>query len=402
MKIIAAFLLLCCAALPGWAADAPAKPHDMGKMWAERLEKAPALAVSAAFDKLGQLWLARVSGKFLRVSRSSDGGKTFGAPVQVNSKPENIAADGENRPKIAFGANGDIYVSYTQSLDKPFSGNIRFARSQDGGKSFSAPITVNSNLEIISHRFEAMKVDKQGRIFLAWLDKRDASSAARQGEKYTGAALYYAVSEDGGATFGENRQAAAHSCECCRVALALDKDGTPVALWRHVYGKNVRDHALLRLDGKAAMQRASDDGWEIDACPHHGPALAIADDGAIHQVWFSNAPQRQGLFYARSGDGGKSYSAALPVGNFEAQAGHADVLSQGKNVWLVWKEFDGENGVVYSLFSRDGGVSWGSPAKLASTADNSDHPLLVSDGKRVYLSWNTLKDGYRLIEVKPE
>lgn len=401
MKRFAALLLLCAAALPVGAADAPAQPHDMGKMWAERLEKAPALAVSAAFDKAGRLWLARVSGRFLSISHSLDGGKTFSAPVRVNPEPEHIAADGENRPKIAFASNGDIYVSYTQSLDKPFSGNIRFARSRDGGKTFSAPLTVNDNVEVISHRFDALKVNEKGQIFLAWLDKRDGSAAARQGEKYTGAALYYAVSEDGGATFGANRLAAAHSCECCRVAMALDADGTPVALWRHVYGKNVRDHALLRLDGTSAPQRASQDGWEIDACPHHGPALAIGG-GVIHQTWFSNAPQRQGLFYARSGDGGKSYSTAIPIGNFDAQAGHADLWSQGNQVWLVWKEFDGDNGVVYAMTSSDGGAKWNNPRKLASTPDNSDYPLLVSDGKRVYLSWNTLKEGYRLIPVADE
>ncbi|MBS4096946.1 MAG: exo-alpha-sialidase [Sulfuricella sp.] len=402
MKKLATFLLLCATALPAVAADAPAKPHDMGKMWADMLEKAPALAVSAAFDGEGRLWLARVSGKALSISRSDDGGKTFGTPVRVNPEAENIAADGENRPKLAFGKQGEIYVSYTQSLDKPFSGNIRFARSSDGGKSFSVPLTVNDNREVISHRFDALKVDPRGRIVIAWLDKRDASAAAAQGGKYTGAALYYAVSEDGGASFAANRQAAAHSCECCRVALALDKDGTPVALWRHVYGKNVRDHALLRLDGKSEAQRASSDGWEIDACPHHGPALSISSDGVYHLTWFSNAAQHHGVFYARSTDGGKSFSAPLPIGNYDAQAGHADVLSQGKDVYIVWKEFDGENGVAYLMTSRNGGVDWSAPKMLATSADNSDHPLLVGDGKRVYLAWNRLKEGFRLIEVQSQ
>jgi hypothetical protein len=54
------------------------------------------------------------------------------------------------------------------------------------------------------------------------------------------------------------------------------------------------------------------------------------------------------------------------------------------------------------MASRDGGATWSAPRKAASSADNSDHPFLVGDGQRAYLSWNTLKEGYRLIEVTAE
>ena len=88
--------------------------------------------------------------------------------------------------------------------------------------------------------------------------------------------------------------------------------------------------------------RVSHDRWEVDACPHHGGALSIASDGIYHLVWFNNAPERHGLFYAYTADRGKTFSAPLTFGNFEAQAGHPDVLSLGKAVHVVWKEFDGQ------------------------------------------------------------
>ena len=80
----------------------------------------------------------------------------------------------------------------------------------------------------------------------------------------------------------------------------MDNDDTPVIFWRHIYGKNERDHAMLRLDGKSSPIRVSHDRWEVDACPHHGGALSIAPDGVYHFVWFDNAPERHGLFYASS------------------------------------------------------------------------------------------------------
>lgn len=401
MKIPALFLFLAglAASVPALADDPPPQKRDKGKMWQAALAR-PALSVGTSSDQRGRLWLARVEKGYLYVSHSADKGKNFGAPVRVNSVPENIASDGENRPKIVVAPNGHIYVAYTTSLEKPYSGHIRFSRSLDGGSSFSEPITVNDNREVISHRFEAMGVNDRGEITLAWLDKRDLSAAERKGKKFIGASVYYAVSKNGGASFEPDRKAADHACECCRVAMAMDKDDVPVIFWRHIYGKNVRDHALLRLDGKSQPVRVSWDNWEVDACPHHGPAISIGADGVYHLTWFNNAPQRHGLFYAYSSDRGKSFSAPAGFGDYEAQASHPAVLSLGKSVVIAWKEFDGQNSIINLMTSGDGGKSWSPPQKLATTSGASDHPLLTGDGNQPYLSWNTVKEGFRLIEIK--
>jgi hypothetical protein len=51
------------------------------------------------------------------------------------------------------------------------------------------------------------------------------------------------------------------------------------------------------------------------------------------------------------------------------------------------------------MVSADGGVNWGAAETVAATADASDHPLLVSDGRGVFLSWLTKKEGYRLLPL---
>ncbi|MEW5944218.1 MAG: sialidase family protein [Pseudomonadota bacterium] len=367
---------------------------NMEKVWKEALARQP-LAAMATFDAGGRLWLAKVQGGHVLVSRSDNRGKTFGPAVKVNPEPENIAADGENRPKILVARNGNIYVAWTRSLEKPMTGHIRFSRSVDGGKTFSAPVIVNDNHEVISHRFDAMAVNERGQIYIAWLDKRDLAAAQKKGEKYSGAAVYYAVSDDDGATFRPNAKAADHTCECCRVAMAVDADDIPVVTWRHIFENNVRDHALLKLDGVSQPSRMTFDDWRIEACPHHGPALAIGDDGVYHATWFNDG----GLFYANSEDCGKTFSVPFGFGGSEAQPSHPYVVSFRKNVFLAWKEFDGKNSIIRAMVSADGGDSWSPPRKLAATAGASDHPLLIRDGEKVYLSWNTAKEGFRLIEV---
>jgi hypothetical protein len=386
---------------PVWAAHehaASGQAHDLKGVWEKSLAR-PALAVGVAFDARGRLWRARVENRQIWVSRSDDAGKTFTLPVAVNREPERIAADGENRPKLAFGPDGELYVSWTQSLDQPFSGHVRFARSLDDGHRFDTPHTVNDNTDIIGHRFDSLLVDGRGRVWLAWLDKRDASAARQRSERYTGAALYYAVSDDRGASFAPNRRLAAHSCECCRVALAGDTDGTPVAFWRHVFDRNIRDHALARLDDTPVLRRASHEQWAVDACPHHGPALSISADGVMHLAWYSGAEKRHGLFYAFSRDRGQTFSAPLAFGNPDAQAGHPQVLALGARVALAWKEFDGQQTVIRVQQSHDDGRTYAKPAMLATSASASDHPLLVSDGTRVLLSWNSVAEDHRLVSL---
>src|SRR5207244_1407098 len=95
----------------------------------------PEIATSAAFDPAGRLWRVRVADGHVVVDHSDNLAIDFSAPLRVTRQAENVSANGELRPEIAV--RGDhIYVAWTTALAAPYSGNIRFARSHDGGKSF--------------------------------------------------------------------------------------------------------------------------------------------------------------------------------------------------------------------------------------------------------------------------
>lgn len=152
-------------------------------------------------------------------------------------------------------------------------------------------------------------------------------------------------------------------------------------------------------DTPGTLHRVSTDDWQIDACPHHGPSVAIGAGGTIHAAWFTFAKARQGVFYGRSIDGGEHFTTPLLVGGPDRHAGRPYLAADGKTVRLVWKEFDGETTSVKLMTSPDNGNSWSEPKELATTADASDHPLLSSDGRRSYLSWLTRAEGFRLIPL---
>ncbi|AHE99069.1 sialidase family protein [Thioalkalivibrio paradoxus] len=354
-------------------------------------------------DGEGRLRVAWVQRDRVLVAASDDWGQTFDAPVAVNPEPEPIDHNGENRPKLALGPAGELYVSYTRRLERRFSGDIRFSRSLDGGTHFSSPVTVNDNREPISHRFDALGVDGEGAVFLAWLDARDAAAADRVGHRYPGSALYYARSTDGGRSFSANGKLADHSCQCCRIALDMDPDGLPVLIWRHVFGTSTRDHALLAFRDHGMpgeLRRASEDGWEIDACPHHGPGLSIHDDGVYHMVWFTNASeQRRGPYYAHSMDAGRAFSDPLPVGRRDRSASHPDVLSLGARVAIAWTEVDGDDTILKVMQSADGGRRWGAPFEQARMPGPADHPLWLESEGEALLSWHGPAAGYQLFKV---
>lgn len=107
-KYFAGIIMSCGLAatvLPALAADGG---HKHGT-------KKPELGTSAAFDAGGRLWIASketaAGGGYVVLQASDDLGKTWSAPKRVQDTPEPLAADGEARPKLAFGRQGEIYIT---------------------------------------------------------------------------------------------------------------------------------------------------------------------------------------------------------------------------------------------------------------------------------------------------
>ncbi len=84
-------------------------------------------------------------------------------------------------------------------------------------------------------------------------------------------------------------------------------------------------------------------------------------------TWFTEGRARQGLFYARSTDGGRTFSSPMPIGEAERSPSRPFVLAGAEAVWMVWKEFDGEHTTVNVMNSRDDGKTWSAPKALAQT-----------------------------------
>jgi hypothetical protein len=360
-----------------------------------------ATKVTPAFAPDGSLWLAWAAAGKVSVARSSDLGHTFTPPVAVNPEPLQLDWGPDARPKIVVDRDGRIFVAFAIFKDKAFNGQVLYARSTDGGCSFAPPVPITANTE--SQRFEALALDADGSLFAAWLDKRNRVPAKARNETYVGAALAFAWSNDHGASVSDTRIAQDNTCECCRLGIAFAGPGRPVIVFRNVFGGTVRDHAVMTFADPSTLgpvYRISVDDWKTDACPHHGPSIALSAEGTYHVTWFTSGSVRKGLFYARSNDGGRMFSQPMAIGRGDRNPSHPYLMAASDAPWLVWKEFDGDKTTVPAMVSHDDGRSWSPPVVVAETSDASDHPLLASDGRRVFLSWQTQAEGFRLVPLE--
>lgn len=356
---------------------------------------------SLQFDAEGRLWAVFVSGEQVWLSSSRDLGEHWETAVAVNDSSEPIYADGENRPVLALDNTGGIFVAWTRRNAEAYSGDIRFARSLDGGASFGPVRTVNDDGLLTSHRFVSLTRTPSGVLYLAWLDKRDLVAAQAEGRDYVGAALYYTLSQDAGASFIVNRKVADNSCECCRIALAPDGKDTAAVFWRQVFDDGrVRDHAIaqLALDAAHNFARATQDDWQLDGCPHHGPALSVAEDG-VHLAWFTNGTQQQGVVYGYRA-AGAAQTTQVRVLDARPAGGHPVVHASGDQVQVLWTSYDGEAMRLLRAVSTDAGRRWQDAQVVLSTQGASDHPFILQLDEKVWAGWQTADEGLRLLPLQ--
>lgn len=123
---------------------------------------------------------------------SIDGGQTFSTPITINSM-ENEARF--SHPWIAIEDENVLYIVYSK-LNSTNS-DVYLAKSQNGGLSFETPAKVT---DVSTQRYlggTQVTVASDGKIHIVWTDGR-----AGTGTQYLD--IYYAISSDGGISFGTN------------------------------------------------------------------------------------------------------------------------------------------------------------------------------------------------------
>lgn len=354
------------------------------------------LYVASTFDQQGRLWRLVPEKHYVYVDYSTDLGKTFSAPVRVNQEAQRIKVSGENSPNIAVDRQGRIYVIYAAEGTQPVT--VYSSLSTDGGKSFSTPAPISDKAGEANSFQARLVLNHKDQAYVFWHDERD-----RTDWRQLGNAIYYTRIDENNRAYSSAYKVSDMLCECCHIAAAFDSHDQPLLLARFIYPDGSRDHGLIETstNGKDSItHRVTFDQWKIEACPEHGPALAIASDDRIHIAWFTQGSERQGLYYAYSADHGQHFSEPLALGASGKLAGHPDLLADAQRVLLAWTEFDGVKTRLQVMQSPDGGETWSQPRTLAESTSATNYPHLMNNDGHIYVAWNSNKDGYRLLAVE--
>jgi hypothetical protein len=328
---------------------------------------------------------ATVSSMDIFAAISQDGGRTFAAPVQVNTVAGEARVSGEEPPQVALvprqGLVPEIVVVWTARTGPNWK--LLTTRSTDGGRTFAAAKAVPGSEGSGVRGWQSVAVDARGRVAVLWLDHRKtvvADSLHKHAMGTTGATtpmpkadpteraglseLYFSSLDGTGAS-----QLTASVCYCCKTSMAVAGDNI-YAVWRHVFPGGLRDigYTMSADRGKrfAPISRVGNDQWKFDGCPDNGPAIAVDATRRAHVVWPTPADGKtvsdMALFYALSRDG-KTFGARTRIPT-RGPASHPQIVADGKGSMLIaWDEIvDGTRrlGLARATVTASGSVSFAS------------------------------------------
>jgi len=236
---------------------------------------------------------------------SNDNGQTFSTP------PDNLSntAGGSFAPQISSEGN-NVYVVWDDDTSGIFTPDIFFARSTDGGLTFSEP---PENISNNTGGSEQPQISVEGNnVYVVWSD-------TTLGDENT----FFARSTDGGLTFSEPPE-------------------------------NISENT-----GNSLRPQISSEG------------------NNVYVVWYTVTGNFD-IFFSRSTDGGLTFSEPENISENAGLAFDPQISSEGNNVYVVWQDDTPDNDDIFFAVSTDGGLTFSTPENLSENTGGSFDPQISS------------------------
>ena len=286
----------------------------------------------------------------LYFSRSEDQGRTWSAPVRVNPADGAVWGFAVSKPRIDVGPTGTIHVFYPANDQSENTGldvvSARYTRSTDNGKSFSTPLVLNRPAE------------------------KDRADLLGEGLSMT------------------------HSFGTMGVA----PDGTVVTAWQEV-----ADMVDAADGAKGAVAVSRDDGLTFaeqnivltgsDVCPCCQLTLAF-DEDTTYLGYRKIYDDGRDSTVVRSTDGGRSFASEsrLDLARWDIDGcplKTTEIGVDGDNVYVATFTGGEDPAGVYFSRSTDGGVTFAGKRQVHPKAPYSDAPEMTVDSQgNVRIVWH--------------
>jgi hypothetical protein len=386
------------------ATPAPASAAAPRVTWAERIEVAagggyqgpwrmnasvfefvddPSVAINDR-GVVGVAWADQAAQDVFIQIYEPEGTERFEEPVNVSGSPGVFSW----LPRLLIGAGEgrEVYLLWQEIVFSGGShgGEIFFARSTDGGASFSAPRNLSNTVagagkgRLTPQHWHNGSLDlargPEGTLYAAWTE-------------YEGG-LWFSRSTDQGASFATPVRLAGGDAKPARgPALAVDAEGVVHLAW------TVGDDpaANIHIARSADRGRSFEEPRLVAASAGHAdaPKLAVDSQGTVHLV-YAEGPAgpfaRSHVRYTRSGDGGRTFAEPQEISGphaerFASVSFPALSVDGADNLYVLWELFPrrGERpqGLGFA-WSSDGGRTFAAPVIVPGSVD----PALGANGGR--------------------
>jgi hypothetical protein len=143
-------------------------------------------------------------------------------------------------------------------------------------------------------------------------------------------------------------------------------------------------------------------GWDVNGCPHVGGGLAFgAKPGELFAtVWTAKDNDHRGAYTLASRDGGATWSAPQQLGN--ADSWHPDITRANDRLVAAWDAYVDGGTAAFTASSVDNGRTWTAPQRLNAADASATHPRLITTpaGVRVFWTERATGQGSRWVSKK--
>jgi hypothetical protein len=335
------------------------------------------------------VWQGNAPGPFdIYFARSNDNGLTF-------SDPDNISetALGSVIPQISLEGN-NVYVVWVEQTNTPLNNEIFFVRSTDGGLTFSDP----ENISETAQRSGSPQISSEGNnVYVVWEDSENDTPLNRD--------IFFARSTDGGLTFSEydniSEQNTGNS-----FSPQISSEGNNVYVVWEDDTDNIPGNTDIFFARSTNGGLTFSEPENISENPEFAFEPQISSEGNnVYVVWSGdtdNPDITAGIFFARSTDGGLTFSE--PVNISEEDTGDAidpQISTEGNNVYVVWED-DVDTPDIDEIFfarSTDGGLTFSESNNISESTGNSFSAQISSEGNNVYVVWSGDTDNPRNLAI---
>ena len=300
--------------------------------------------------------------------KSADGGATFGPNIRVN---DDAGKSRQYKPSLALDAAGVIYILWRD--DRRGHADIFFARSGDGGKTFTKNVRLNDDTGWAYQGNPSIGVSPEGDVYAAWSDNRNGQDD-----------IYFTVSRNKGRTFRKNirlNDDAGRSVQS-HPAVGGGPGGSVIVAWEDFRSGSSEIYLSRSTDGGATFEP----NYSLSSIlPHPASSLSSAIQYPVPTIQVSPS-----IAVGPQGHVALAWAQFKPQ---SVQLGPPDA-ARGETRW--WEKTRQGDADITLAESTDGGVRFGPPLRVNDhpSGNAQAYPSVAIDGRgMVYLAWEDFRNG---------